>query len=107
MQRLSEPVAGDAARLGALIAEHKPAALLLGDPATTPEVLAAAHDAAGIEPPPFLLLMGRLWAERYGQLKDYEQVFRKMQYVQRLPLDGLLCAAYRTGATVDAPGTPT
>lgn len=106
LRRLSDPLAGDPGALGALIGALKPAALLLGDPRIDPVALAAAHDAAGIETPPFLLLMGRLWAERFGELKDYEAVFQRMGYVQRLPLDPLVCAAYRTGANVDEPGVP-
>ncbi|MEM7742037.1 MAG: glycosyltransferase family 2 protein [Pseudomonadota bacterium] len=76
-----------------LLAAHKPHVLAIGDPTLSAQSLADAFDQAGS--PHIILLMGRLWADRVGELKEFEQVFARHSYAERLQISPLVAAGYR------------
>jgi hypothetical protein len=90
--RLSRAPLPDAGAFARALAADPPSALALGDPALTPDVLAAALGVT----PPLILLTGLLWAERHAALPKYEALFRRLGYTERLGLDPTIAAAYRT-----------
>ncbi|MEL6596527.1 MAG: glycosyltransferase family 2 protein [Pseudomonadota bacterium] len=67
--------------------------LALGDSSIDPSMLQAAFEAAGS--PEIVLLMGRLWADRVGELKAFETVFARHGYAERLQISPLVAAGYR------------
>ena len=82
----------------ALLGHHQPQALLLGDPALTPAALDAALDAMTAPPPLLVLLLGRLWAARHGDVADFAAVLARHGCRARLPMDPQVTAAFASAA---------
>ncbi|WP_224824956.1 glycosyltransferase family 2 protein [Cognatishimia sp. MH4019] len=83
--------------LGDLLKQHQPDVLALGDPEMTADALQDAFAVS--KSPQIVLLMGRLWADRVGELKAFEAVFAAEKYVERLQISPLVAAGYRKAST--------